>query len=360
METRANYALIGGFTLAVIAAAFLFVFWFSGGQKPAGRIVYRVVFPGAVTGLVRGANVLFNGVRVGEVTAVDLLENDPAHVVAKIEVDKRVPIKADTKAQLEYTGLTGLASVGLAGGSASAAALEPGPDGEMAVINAERSDFTSLLQTATRLSGKLDGILEKADKLVTEAGPALTTTAKNAAVFSQALADNAAGLKTALGAFADIGAAVKPLAAKLETLTGDTDAIMKAVDPGQVKIIVADTAAFMGKLSAAGDKFDGVLTSLNGFLGTGAGESKGAFAEVAEAAKSMRKLTDNLDVRTREITTGIKNFTGPGLKQYEALAVDGRRTLDDISRVMRSLERDPSQVIFGAKPQVPEFRSGSR
>ena len=34
METRANYALIGLFTLAVLAAAFVFVFWFSG--KDAG------------------------------------------------------------------------------------------------------------------------------------------------------------------------------------------------------------------------------------------------------------------------------------------------------------------------------------
>ena len=32
METRANYTLIGAFALAVIAGAFLFVFWFSGGM----------------------------------------------------------------------------------------------------------------------------------------------------------------------------------------------------------------------------------------------------------------------------------------------------------------------------------------
>ncbi|HUZ90735.1 MAG TPA: MCE family protein, partial [Methylocella sp.] len=31
METRANYALIGIFTLAVIAGVFGFLFWFSGG-----------------------------------------------------------------------------------------------------------------------------------------------------------------------------------------------------------------------------------------------------------------------------------------------------------------------------------------
>ena len=35
METRANFAMIGAFTLAVIAGAFLFVLWFSGGSKTA-------------------------------------------------------------------------------------------------------------------------------------------------------------------------------------------------------------------------------------------------------------------------------------------------------------------------------------
>ena len=37
METRANYALIGLFTLAVIAAGFGFVFWFSGSDSGQRR-----------------------------------------------------------------------------------------------------------------------------------------------------------------------------------------------------------------------------------------------------------------------------------------------------------------------------------
>jgi phospholipid/cholesterol/gamma-HCH transport system substrate-binding protein len=35
METRANFVLIGAFTLAVIAGAFLFVLWFSGLTRTA-------------------------------------------------------------------------------------------------------------------------------------------------------------------------------------------------------------------------------------------------------------------------------------------------------------------------------------
>ncbi len=61
METRANYALVGVFTLAVLAAAFAFVYWFSGIGGNTKRAQVRIVFTGTVTGLSRGSNVLFNG-----------------------------------------------------------------------------------------------------------------------------------------------------------------------------------------------------------------------------------------------------------------------------------------------------------
>ena len=96
-----------------------------------------------------------------------------------------------------------------------------------------------------------------------------------------------------------------------------------------------------------------MLDALKGFLGSG--ETKGVFSDVAEAARSIRKLADNLDVRTRDITAGINKFTGPGFRQVEAVAADSRKTLDDINRTVRSLERNPQQFIFGAKPAIPEF-----
>ena len=86
----------------------------------------------------------------------------------------------------------------------------------------------------------------------------------------------------------------------------------------------------------------------------GASGSPGLFDDVGDAAKSMRKLADNLEVRTKEIATSVKQFTGPGLRQYEALATEGRRTLEEINRAVKSLEKNPQQLIFGAKPQVPE------
>ncbi len=133
------------------------------------------------------------------------------------------------------------------------------------------------------------------------------------------------------------------------------DGVVKAVDPAQVKTIVTNTAQLSTKLNAAADKVDGVLTKLNGFLATG--DSKGAFGEIAAAAKSIHTLADHLDTRTKELSVNLNRFATTGLRQYEALAVDGRKTLAEINRAVRSIEDNPQQFLFGKKQQIPEYSS---
>ena len=58
METRANYVVIGAFTMAAVVAAFLFVMWIAGYTTPGGHRTFQVVFNGSVSGLSNGANVL--------------------------------------------------------------------------------------------------------------------------------------------------------------------------------------------------------------------------------------------------------------------------------------------------------------
>ncbi len=307
METRANYALIGVFTLAVIAAAFGFVLWFSGAEKPGGRTTYKVIFTGSISGLSEGGIVLFNGVRVGAVTKIDLLPEDPSRVFALIDVDAKVPVRADTKARLEYTGFTGIASIALTGGALDAPPLDAtkGP----AVIVADRSDYQDLVETARRVATQASDFFSKTTRLIDDNSASITAAVKNAEKFSDALAANSDGLKDFMGAIADVGKSIKPLTAKLDALAGDADNVV------------------------------------NG--------------EVAAAAKSIKKAADDLDSRMKEIAANINRFTGSGLRQYEALAVDGRKTLEQINQAVRSIENNPQQFLFGKSPQIPEY-SGAR
>ena len=51
METRARYALIGVFMLAVIAASFAFVYWLENKGGFGERAYYRLRFENSVSGL---------------------------------------------------------------------------------------------------------------------------------------------------------------------------------------------------------------------------------------------------------------------------------------------------------------------
>jgi phospholipid/cholesterol/gamma-HCH transport system substrate-binding protein len=102
METRAPFVIVGAFVLAAIAAAFGFVYWLhnAGGLGP--RASYHVQFEGSVPGLLVGAAVLFNGIRVGEVSELGLAPGKPRGVNATISVAATTPVRADTKVGLEF------------------------------------------------------------------------------------------------------------------------------------------------------------------------------------------------------------------------------------------------------------------
>jgi len=438
METRANYALIGLFTLAVIAAAFGFVYWFSGADSGQRRQAVRVVFSGSVSGLSKGSVVLFNGIRVGEVTEISLLPEDPRRVVAVVEVDRATPIRTDTRARLEYQGLTGVAQIALTGGEPGAPPLAPGPGQPLPTIFADRSDFQDLIETARNIARRADDVLERVSRVISDNEGSINRTVQNVERFSQSLGDNAAGIDRFLEQVGQAAERVGPLAEKLETLATHLDEVVravnrervtrivenvdsftqalgenkqtindtlrevsslakrlnetapkldttltdignvaKAVDPtklgrtidnadkfaqslgrssADVEKTISEARSIAEKLNRSADRIDGVLKAAENFLGSAAGEEgKSTFGEIREAARSIRELAENLDTRTAEISAGINRFTGSGLREYEALAVEGRRTLNDISRAVRSLERNPQQLIFGGRPSVPEY-----
>jgi hypothetical protein len=177
METRANYAIIGLFTLGVIGSILGFVYWFAASRSNGEKLAYRVVFQGSVSGLNRGSVVRFNGLRVGEVITIDLVPDDPSRVAAVIEVDSKTPVKGDTRARLEFQGLTGQASIQMTGGTRSAPSLST-PDGSTPTIFADRSDFQDLLETAQRLAGRLETTLTRVERIVADNEASIGNTIK--------------------------------------------------------------------------------------------------------------------------------------------------------------------------------------
>ena len=380
MESRANYALVGLFTLAVIAALFGFVYWFNSGAGGRKQDV-RVIFSGTVTGLGRGSSVLFNGLRVGEVTRIELQPDDPRRIYAVISVDNTTPLRVDTRARIEAQGLAGVVAVQLLGGDPDSPVLQAQPGQSMPIIVAERSELQDIIETVRTIAKRADEVLGGVEGLVKSNSDSITNTVKNVEKFSAALGNNADGIDRLMASFGTIADTITPLSQKLGTLSEELTSIVRSVDQRKVSEIIAnvdkftaalgegspdvaktlkEVASISEKLNKAADQVEGVLVGAQSFLNSASGEEgKGTFAEISQAARSIRVLADNLDRRTAEITAGINGFTGPGLRQVETLVGDGRRTLTDLNRALRSFERNPQQFIFGGRAPLPQY-NGSR
>jgi len=200
METRAPYALIGAFVLVVIAAVFGFVYWLNNAGGLGQRSVYHVRFETSVSGLLTGAAVLFNGIRVGEVTELKLSPDDPRQVLATIAVVPSAPVRADTQAGLEFQGLTGVPVIALQGGSATA----PVPRGGLVLI-ADPSSGQSMTQAAR-------AALQRVDTVLAENAAPLRETIANINTFAGALARNSEKVDGIIAGLERMTGAAPPLA----------------------------------------------------------------------------------------------------------------------------------------------------
>jgi phospholipid/cholesterol/gamma-HCH transport system substrate-binding protein len=172
--------------LAAILAAFGFVYWLQNTGGLGARSSYRVQFEGSVPGLLVGAPVLFNGIRVGEVTELGLTPDNPRGVGATISVASTTPVRADTKVGLEFQGLTGVPVIALEGGTQVAQA------GAVPTLLAEPGAGQGMTQAAR-------DALRKVDTVLSENSGALKDTIANFKVFSEGLARNTGKLDGIVG-----------------------------------------------------------------------------------------------------------------------------------------------------------------
>jgi len=273
METKANYVVTGFFTLAVIVGAFGFLYWFQRAGDHGHESAYRVVFDGSVAGLSTGADVTFNGIRVGQVSGLTLDPQDPRKVVALLKLQSTVPVRADTKAGLAFQGLTGLAEVSLTGGSAKAEPLA-GQDGQPPTLYADASATADVTQQARDVLARIDG-------MVAQNETALRVSLQNIQTVTNSLAQNS-------------------------------------------------------------QRLDGVMAGLQSLTGGAGGDG-----QIGKAADSIRRLADDLDKQTAQISVGLTQFSNQGLKQFEAFAVDGRHTLAELQKTIKNINQHPTSLIFG-------------
>jgi phospholipid/cholesterol/gamma-HCH transport system substrate-binding protein len=213
METRANFVLIGTFTLAVIGAAFGFVLWFQSLHTTKTRSPLRIIFEGPASGLRNGGSVNFNGIRVGEVVSVKL--DNPRRVVALAMVANDAPIRKDTLVGLEFQGLTGVAAISLKGGEEAAPSVPLDEDG-VPVLTADPNGLQDVTEA-------IRGTLQNINRVVADNQATVKNSLHNLETFTASLARNSEKIDNVMLKVDGVMANADNLMVGLNALAGGKD-----------------------------------------------------------------------------------------------------------------------------------------
>ena len=334
METRANLVAVGAFVLALMGVLLGFAYWISGPTGQAAMSEVNVEFAGDVTGLVIGAPVYFNGIRVGEVKQMTLDPEDPNRVVARVTVADEAPLKEDSTVKLGFQGLTGVAFVQFSGGSIEAPRLVH-PDEEPPFILAERSAFEDILEGARDLLVRVNRIAGDASDILADNKDNITSIVGNFQAVSQAVADNADNIGAALDAVGELAETISAVSGSVVRVSEQAEALLAAVDPNQVSqavegvstfatglgevaddlpLLMADLRQASGELQQFAEGLNTTLASLDTVI---AGVNPESIAEIVDAVRtvsaSLASKADAIEAtidNTQNLTANVADLSG--------------------------------------------------
>lgn len=325
MESKAHYALIGVFVLLFFIMGIAFVAWLSNAQFDKQFDDYEVVFSGPVRGLSEGSEVRYNGLRVGEVTALSLDPNDSSSVLTVIQVGSDTPVHTNSYAQLEPLGLTGLNYIQIFSGG---------------------EDFPLLKDLPGRGSPRIPGKMSQIDTFV-EGGTSVIEGAQmalnriNTIMTEQAISD-----------FQGI----------LSNLNVISEKVSKAdIDPELINRVLLSFETAAKDVSSAAEAVDIAANDTTEMITTDAKallkRAEASLAEVDKTLASIRVLSGDASDTAEDMSDAINRLAQSGFTDLEETTDSLRRLMLTLERVADKLEQSPAQFIAGeekTKVELPQ------
>lgn len=288
METKANYVLIGAFTLATAAFLLLFGLWAAKYSSDRDWQEYRVVFTEPVTGLTEGSSVQYNGIAIGTVETLNLDPKDPRRVIALLKLKADTPVKVDTRAKLSITGLTGVPFIQLTGGSPGAQMLARGDRDQIPVIQAESSALQNIADTANRLVSRMDEVLSE------ENVKRIADTLQNVESMTGAIADQREDLRALIVNARQSSEQLAKTLATTNKAVEDIDRELVDKLPG----LIAKLDGTLGKLDSAAGGADAILNenraAIHSFATDGLSQLGPTLGELRSLVRDLRRISDRL------------------------------------------------------------------
>lgn len=311
METRAHHVLIGLFTLIAAGAAIFFAIWLSNTSTSTEYKYYTVVFNQAVTGLSRGSAVQYSGIKIGDISSLSLDPEDPRRVLARIRVEANIPIKDDTRARLQFTGITGTSVIELSHGEPSSPLLV-GKGKQDPIIVASPSPISALLADGEDLMTNINQLMSSARSILSD--------------------DNVDSIGRTLGNVERATGSIAAQGESLERLLGELTRASAQAN---------ETLQRSSQLVVSADQL------LNQQGARTLDQAEQALGSIARASGALESVLAN---NSEAFTNGMQ-----GLSQLEPAINELRATLSSLRTITRRLEDNPTRFILG-RDRMEEFQ----
>ena len=301
MERDAHYAAVGMATVAIVAALAVFVIWLARFQFAEEYDLYDIVFYGPVRGLQEGGEVHFNGIRVGEVSDLNLDPNQPDQVIARVRLEGDTPIRVSSRAQLEPQGITGLNYIQITAGEAESALLKAQYDDDVVpVIQSQPSPIAELLQGGGTVLAEAVDALNRINRVLSD--------------------DNIRSFSTSLNNIEEITTELEARRGMLreleEALAGANRAIAEyeALGAEARQLVQGDGARAIASIERAAAQAEEAMSTLNetteGLQGPVSDFATNGLPRFANAIQSLEEAADSLDRLVDDVRASPRDFIG--------------------------------------------------
>ncbi|MCA3700731.1 MAG: MCE family protein [Brevundimonas sp.] len=298
MERDAHYAAVGIATVALLAALAVFTIWLARLQFNDEYDLYDIVFYGPVRGLSEGGEVHFNGIRVGEVTDLNLDPSKGDQVIARVRLDATTPVRVTSRAQLEPQGITGLNYIQITAGTDGSALLKSQyADNVVPVIQSQPSPIAELLSGSGTVLAQTVDALNRINRVLSD---------DNVRSFSTSLR-NVEALTTELearkGMFEDLETALESANAAIaeyQALGADARRLINTDGQEAITNINAATADARTAMASINRTATALEAPIGEVATTGVPQLLEAIQGLEEATESLQSLIDDVRASPRD------------------------------------------------------------
>jgi len=309
MEREANYAAVGAFVLIVALLGALFVYWYSDTREHRDYNRYEIYFTGSVSGLDKGGAVRYLGVGVGRVVDIRIDPRDSSRVQVIVDIDARTPISAQTIAELQLQGITGLLYIDLHEDHRRQPAPPAVAGLKYPVIRSSPSRFDVFLASLPELVAGANEVVQRADQLLSN--------------------ENLSAVSAAIG--------------NLDRASS------------RLPQTVHDLNSLIGQLRAASTELTASAQSAHQLLDAAQPDVRATLERVRTIANNLADFSLQLNKTIAENRQDIRTFTREGLPEIERFVREGRAAAEDISALANSLRENPTQLLYEPPTQGVEI-----